>query len=126
MAFGDVDNDATQIPLASNNEPTHLLINNLGHQKHCLGLRMVGEKSIVICSQPVSRFSARVVLRFGEEYSLTALTQRPTILGSYSGWEIRRNSQRYTYWVSRRVEEWTGVAPHKYTTLREGSVKPVT
>ena len=27
--------------------------------------------------------------------------------------------------VSRGVEERTGVAPHKYTTLPEGSVQPV-
>ena len=28
------------------------------------------------------------------------------------------------YWVSGRVEEWTGLAPDKYATLREGSGKP--
>ena len=45
MALGDMDNDGyTDILLANNNGPTRLLINNLGHRKHWLGLRMIGEK----------------------------------------------------------------------------------
>src|SRR5205823_5458810 len=45
VAFGDVDNDGdTDILIVNNNGPARLLINNVGHQNHWLGLRMIGEK----------------------------------------------------------------------------------
>jgi enediyne biosynthesis protein E4 len=124
-AFGDIDNDGdTDVLVVNNNGPARLLINNVGHQKHWLGLRMVGEK--------INRdmLGTRVALFRPEG---PTLWRRVRSDGSYASANDPRvlfglgDSSRVTkvraYWVDGRVEEWTGIPVDRYTTLREGSGK---
>jgi hypothetical protein len=127
VAFGDIDNDGdTDILVANNSGPARLLINNIGHQKHWLGLRMVGEKvnrdmlgTRVAVFRPQGPTLWRRVRTDG---SYGSASDPRILVGLGDSPEI---SKVRAYWVSGRVEEWTGLTVDKYTTLREGSGKPV-
>ena len=127
LAFGDVDNDGdTDILLATNNGPTRLLINNLGHQKHWLGLRMVGEKvnrDMLGTRVALFRPNGPTLWRRVRTDGTYASSNDPRVLfGLGDSPEV---SKVRAYWVSGHVEEWTGLAVDKYTVLREGSGKLV-
>ena len=127
LALGDIDNDgATDILLANNNGPTRLLINNLGHRKHWLGLRMTGEKvnrDMLGTRVALFRPNGPTLWRRVHTDGTFASSNDPRLLfGLDDSPEV---SKVRAYWVSGRVEEWTGLAVDKYTVLREGSGKPV-
>jgi hypothetical protein len=127
VAFGDIDNDGdTDILVANNSGPPRLLINNIGHQKHWLGLRMVGEKvNRDMLGTRVAVFRPQgptLWRRVHTDGSYSAASDPRILVGLGDSPEI---SKVRAYWVSGRVEEWTGLTVDKYTTLREGSGKPV-
>jgi hypothetical protein len=126
-AFGDVDNDGdTDVLIVNNNGPARLLVNNVGHQKHWLGLRLVGEK--------VNRdmLGTRVALfrpqgptlwrRVHSDGSYASANDPRVLFGVGDSAEITKVR---AYWVSGRVEEWTGLPIDRYTTLREATGKAV-
>lgn len=127
VAFGDVDNDGDiDILIANNSGPAQLLINNVGHRKHWLGLRMVGEKvnrdmlgTRVAVFRPQGRTLWRRVHTDG---SYSSASDPRILVGLGDSPDISRVR---AHWVSGRVEEWTAVRVDTYTTLREGSGKPV-
>ena len=123
VAFGDIDNDGdTDILLANNNGPTRLLINSVGHKKHWLGLRMIGEKvnrDMFGTRVAVFRANGPTLWRRVHTDGAYASSNDPRVLfGLGDSPEV---SKVRAYWLSGRVEEWTGLAADKYTTLREGS-----
>jgi hypothetical protein len=128
VAFGDIDNDGdTDILLANNNGPTRLLVNNLGHRKHWLGLRMIGEKvnrDMLGTRVAVFRANGSTLWRRVRTDGAYASSNDPRLLFGLG--DSPEFSKVRAYWVSGRVEEWTGLAPDKYATLREGSGKPAT
>jgi hypothetical protein len=126
-AFGDIDNDGgTDVLIVNNNGPVQLLINNVGHKKNWLGLRMVGEKvnrDIVGTRVALYRSHGPTLWRRARADGSYACANDPRILfGLGDSPEV---SKLRVYWVSGRVEEWTSVPVNKYTTLREGSGTPV-
>lgn len=128
LALGDIDNDGdTDILLANNNGPTRLLINNLGHQKHWLGLRMIGEKvnrDMLGTRVALFRPNGPTLWRRVHTDGTYASSNDPRLLfGLGDSAEV---SKVRAHWVSGRIEEWSGLTPDRYTTLREGSGKPVT
>lgn len=123
IAFGDVDNDGDlDILIVNNNGPARLLINNVGHRKHWLGLRMIGEKvnrDILGTRVCVFRPEGPALWRRAHTDGSYASASDPRILVGLG--DRPEVTKVRAYWVSGRVEEWTGVQPDTYTTLREGS-----
>jgi hypothetical protein len=123
VAFGDIDNDGDiDILVVNNNGPARLLINNVGHKKHWLGLRMVGAKvnrDILGTRVALLRPKAPTLWRRVRTDGSYASANDPRILfGLGDSPEI---SKVRAFWVSGRTEEWTGIPVDHYTTLREGS-----
>ncbi len=127
VAFGDVDNDGdTDVLIVNNNGPARLLINNVGHKKHWLGLRMVGEKlARDMLGTRVALFRPnRPTLwrRVRTDGSYASANDPRVLFGLGDNPEI---SKVRAYWIDGKVEEWTGIPVNSYTTLREGTGKPV-
>ena len=124
-AFGDVDNDGdVDVLVTNNNGPARLLINEVGHLRHWLGLRLVGGSEA-----PRDMLGARVAVFPGG--GGPPLWRRVRADGSYAsandprvlvglGAETAVERVR-VIWPSGGVEEWTGVAVDGWTTLTEGT-----
>ncbi len=122
-AFGDLDNDGdTDVVVANDAGPVHLLVNEVGNLNSWLGLRLVG------ASSPRDMLGARVAITRGDGLTLWRRTRAD---GSYAsandprvlaglGDSADAPRVRVT-WPSGQVEEWTDVAIDRYTTLTEGS-----
>lgn len=126
-AFGDIDNDGgTDIVVVNNSGPARLLINNVGHRKPWIGFRMVGDKyhrDMLGTRVAVFRRNGPTLWRrVHTDGSYCSASDPRVLFGLGDAPEVTRVRG---YWISGRVEEWTGLPIGKYTTLREGSGKPV-
>lgn len=123
VAFGDVDNDGdTDILVVNNNGPARLLINNIGHRKHWLGLRMIGEnvkRDMLGTRVGVFRPEGPALWRRVHTDGSYASASDPRVLIGLA--DSAKITKVRAEWVSGRVEEWTGLSIDKYLTLREGS-----
>ena len=129
VAFGDVDNDGdTDILVINNNGPARLLINNIGHRKHWLGLRMIGEKinrDMLGTRVGVFRPGAPTLWRRVHTDGSYASANDPRVLVGLD--DCSEVTKVRAQWVSGRVEEWIRPPVDTYVTLPEGSgtlVKP--
>jgi hypothetical protein len=126
-AFGDIDNDGdTDVLLVNNNGPARLLINNVGHRKHWLGLRMVGEKvnrDILGTGVALFRPNAPTLWRRVRTDGSYCSAHDPRV--SFGLGDSSEVSTIRAHWVSGRIEEWRGLAIDRYTTLREGTGRAV-
>jgi enediyne biosynthesis protein E4 len=123
VAFGDVDNDGdTDILVVNNNGPARLLINNIGHRKHWLGLRMVGEKmNRDMLGTRVGVFRSEgppLWRRVHTDGSYASANDPRVLVGLGDSSEVTKVRAQ---WVSGRVEEWIRPPVDRYVTLREGS-----
>ena len=122
-AFGDIDNDGDiDVVLVNNNGPARLLVNNVGHRKPWIGLRMVGDKynrDMLGTRVAVFRRNAPTLWRRVHTDGSIWSASDPRILFGLG--DFPEISKVQAHWVSGRVEEWTGLPLGKYTTLREGS-----
>ena len=124
-AFGDIDNDGdVDVVMGNAAGRTRLLINNVGHRNHWLGLRLVGAHT------PRDMLGARVeVIRKNGP----ALWRRARSDGSYASANDPRvlvglgqaaDAPRVkVIWPSGRAEEWPEVAIDRWTTLKEGTAR---
>ena len=128
IAFGDVDNDGDVDALVLNNSGrARLLINRVGQGAAWIGLRVVeggGGKPSVYA------LGARVEVRPAGAKSLwrrvatdgsygSASDPRLTVgLGAAQGSPAVR-----VHWPDGSVEEWTGLPPGRYSTVRRGTGK---
>ncbi|MEN8131161.1 MAG: CRTAC1 family protein [Pseudomonadota bacterium] len=123
-AFGDVDNDGDVDILVSNNSGrTRLMINDIGNHKHWLGLRLVNGVNH-------GAHAARVVVyrknappiwrRVRSDGSYASANDPRVVIGL--GDDPTTTAVR-VYWGGGRVEEWSEIAPDRYTILREGTGK---
>ena len=127
-AFGDVDNDGdVDVLVTNNNGPPRLLINEVGHRRHWLGLRLVGGPAAPrdMLGARVGVFPAgggRPLWRRARADGSYASASDPRVLvglGASAGVERVR-----VVWPSGRVEEWTAVEADGWTTLVEGTGAP--
>jgi len=122
-AFGDIDNDGgIDVVVVNNSGPALLLMNNVGHRKPWIGLRMVGDKyhrDMVGTRVAVYRRGAPTLWRrVHTDGSYCSSSDPRIVFGLGDAPEITKVE---AHWVSGRVEQWTSLPLRKYTTLREGS-----
>jgi hypothetical protein len=121
-AFGDIDNDGgIDVVVVNNSGPARLLINNVGHRKPWIGLRMVSDKyhrDVLGTRVAVFRRKALTLWRrVHTDGSYCSSNDPRVVFGLGDAPEIIKVQ---AHWVSGRVEEWTDLPLGKYTTLREG------
>ena len=123
-AFGDIDNDGDVDVLVGNDAGrVRLLVNNVGNKNHWLGIRLVGK-------QGRDMIGARVTLIRGDG---SKLWRRVRSDGSYGSANDPRvlvglgastdNPRIEVRWPSGHIEDWSGQAIDRWTTLKEGSGK---
>ncbi len=123
--FGDLDNDGdTDLVVTNNSGPARLLINQVGSDRHWLGLRLVGGK------QRRDMLGARVaVYREGKP----PLWRRSRTDGSYASANDPRVliglgddpavSKVEVHWPDGSVEAWADLPVDAYSELVQGSGK---
>ena len=121
-AFGDIDNDG-DVDMVVNNAagPVRLLINDLGHRNHWVGLRLVGRGT------PRDMPGARVAVTTPDG---TDRWRRARADGSYASANDPRvlvglggaagPVQVRVTWPDGQVEAWSDVPADRYTTLTQG------
>ena len=121
-AFGDVDNDGdTDVLVANGAGPVRLLVNEVGHLREWIGLRLLGRET------PRDMLGARVEVtlpdgstrhrRVRADGSYASANDPRVIVGL--GERAGSPAVRVT-WPSGGVEEWDGLPIGRYTTLKEG------
>jgi hypothetical protein len=124
-SFGDVDNDGdVDVLVANNSGRPRLLINNVGNRAHWLGLRLVGEhvaRDMLGAQVGIFRNDRPTLWRRARADGSYASANDPRVLVGLGDSEEIRKVQ--VVWPSGRVEEWTGMAIDRWTTLKEGGSK---
>ena len=126
-AFGDVDNDGDKDVLLFNNSGrARLLINNVGNRNHWLGLRMTGrdnKRDALGTRVGVFRPDGPTLWRrVRSDGSYGSANDPRVLMGLGDSTEV---SKVRAHWPGGLVEEWTGLAVDRYTTLQQGSGQQV-
>ncbi len=125
-AFGDVDNDGDMdVLITNNNGRARLLLNQIGNRQHWLGLKLLDANGRDALGARVTliRHQKPTLLRRARTDGSYASANDPRVLfGLGTATEI--GAVRVT-WPNGKTEEWADVQADKYTTLREGSGKPI-
>ena len=123
LAFGDVDNDGdTDVVVANAAGRAELLVNQVGHRRDWIGLRLVGGGT------PRDMPGARVTVTGSDGVTRR---RRARVDGSYAsahdprvliglGGEAAEALAVEVVWPDGSREEWSGVPVGRYTTLMEG------
>ena len=122
LAFGDLDNDGdTDVLLENCNGRARLLINTVGNANHWIGLRLVGDtpsRDQIGAWVGIHRKGKPVLWRRVRTDGGYASANDPRLLvGLGDGTTVDRVE---VHWPDGSVEEWTGVAVDRYTTLTRG------
>lgn len=122
-AFGDVDNDGdTDVLVGNLNGRLRLLINNIGSQKHWVGLRLIGKAA------SRDQLGARVAIVRKNEPTLWRRSRADGSYGSANDPRVlvglgdsTEGVQAQVWWPSGRAEVWPEVTIDRWTVLKEGS-----
>ena len=122
-AFGDIDNDGDVDVVVTNGAgQVRLLLNQVGNRQHWLGLRLVGAdglRDMLGTRVAIIRSEGPTLWRRARADGSYASANDPRVVVGLGRSTAVRAIQ--VIWPSGRVEEWSGVAVDRYTTLREGS-----
>ena len=127
-AFGDVDNDGdTDVLVANNSGRARLLINQIGHRHHWLGLRLVSrELKRDMLGTWVGLFlsEGRVLWRrVRADGSFASANDSRLLFGLGNETSVLKAR---AHWIGGEVEEWSDLPIDRYTILYQGSGKAVT
>ena len=127
-AFGDVDNDGdTDVLVVNNNGPVRLLINQMGHRRHWLGLRLMDrrlQRDLLGTRVAVFLSGGRTLWRrVRTDGSYASSNDSRLLLGLGDGTQVLKVR---AYWIDGNVEEWSGLPVDQYTVLYRGSGTAVT
>ncbi len=108
-AFGDIDNDGDiDVVVGNASGPLRLLINDVGHRRHWVGLRLVGADGLR------DMIGARVAVLRADGVTLW---RRARVGLGDSNQSVRVR----IIWPDGHAETWTAVATDRYTTLKQGT-----
>ena len=125
-AFGDLDNDGDiDIVVGNASGPLKVLQNGIGQRRHWIGLRLVGadgRRDMLGARAAVTRSDGRTLWRRARSDGSYASANDPRVLAGLG--ESNRPVTVRVVWPDGRTETWSGVAPDRYITIREGTGKP--
>ena len=124
-AFGDVDNDGdVDVLVVNNNGPVRLLINDVGHRRRWVGLRLVDARGrdALGARVGVSRDAGPVLWRRARADGSYASANDPRVVAGLGTAEAAARVR--VEWPGGRVEDWTDVPAGVWTTLTEGTGRP--
>jgi hypothetical protein len=126
-AFGDIDNDGdNDVLILNDNGPARLLMNRVGQDRHWIGLRLVGpdgKRDMLGARVAVFRPSGPTLWRRAHTDGSYCSANDPRVLVGLG--DDPRVDTIHVQWPSGTIEQWTGIATGKYTTLREGTGQAV-
>ena len=140
-AFGDVDNDGdTDVVVANAEGPVRLLVNEMGQDRPWLGLRLVGDppggprgggrpgrngiRDMPGARVEIVREGAPTLWRRARADGSYASANDPRVLAGLGDGAAPPALMRVT-WPSGAVEEWSDVPIGRYTTLVQGTGRPL-
>ena len=121
-AFGDLDNDGDVDVLVSNvNGRARLLLNNVGHRNHWVGLRLVGSptRRVMLGARVgiVRRDRSTLWRRVRADGSYASANDPRVLVGLGAAAEPPGVRVR---WPDGRIETWPAVPVNRWITLTEG------
>jgi enediyne biosynthesis protein E4 len=122
-AFGDVDNDGDiDVVVGNASGPLRLLINNVGQQRHWIGLRLVGAQTrrdmLGARVAIIRRNGPPIWRRVRSDGSYASASDSRVVAGLG---ESKEPPDVRVRWPGGREEAWPGLAIDRYTTLDEGT-----
>ena len=119
-ALGDVDNDGdTDVLVTNNNGPVRLLLNQVGNEKHWLGLRLVGKsgRDMLGAQVEVVIDEKNILRRRVRTDGSYLVANDPRVLVGLG--QITKIKAVRVRWPDGAVEEWKDLRVDQYSTLRE-------
>jgi enediyne biosynthesis protein E4 len=125
-AFGDLDNDGdTDIVVANDGGPVRVLVNNLGSRSGWIGMRVVsGKRDALGARVALVRGDGSSTWRRARADGSYASANDPRVLVGLGTTGLSPVRVR-VYWPSGRAEEWSDLPARRYSTLTEGTGKPI-
>lgn len=120
---GDIDNDGdTDIVVFNNNGPARVLLNQVGQDKHWLGLRLVGtpaNRDMLGAQVEIVRPAGPAVWRrVRTDGSYCSANDPRVVVGLDHADTV---SAIRVHWPDGQAETWSDVLIDRYTTLRQGT-----
>ena len=125
--FGDLDNDGdTDVVIVNNSGPARVLINEVGHTRHWLGLRLVdaqGRRDMLGAWVATYGPDQAVRWRRARTDGSYASSNDPRLLIGLGS--AARVETLHVRWPGGHIEAWTNVTVDTYLRLQEGTGHPV-
>jgi hypothetical protein len=123
-AFGDIDNDGDEdVLVGTANGPTRLFINDVGNEKHWLGLRLtgVGGRDMIGARVSIVQSAGPTLWRRARSDGSYASANDPRVLVGLG--DATTPVTVRVQWPDGKTEEWANQAIDRWVTLKQGSGK---